>query len=260
MITEGMTDKTVNEKNPKPTYLVNDSNETEIDLGELLLRFLAHIKFIILLAFLGASIAAIYTFYFVTPLYEATSKLYIVNSTDSAINLSDLQIGTYLASDYIEVFKTWEVHEAVIQNLNLNYSYKQLQGMLTIENPNDTRILNITVLSPIPQQAADIANEYAAVAIRYIADTMSTEEPNIMSVALVPTNTASPNITKNILIGFFFGIALSAAIVTVRFMTDDKIKSMDDVQRYTGLAVLAIVPTLSFVDKKSGKANSATKR
>lgn len=132
--------------------------------------------------------------------------------------------------------------------------------MLTIENPNDTRILNITVLSPRPQEAADIANEYASVAIRYIADTMSTEEPNVMSVALVPTNTASPNLTKNILIGFFFGIALSAAIVTIRFMTDDKIKSMDDVQKYTGLAVLAIVPALSFVDKKSGKAHSATKR
>lgn len=260
MITDGTTEKTVIEKNPRQNYIVNESNETEIDLGELLLRFLEHIKFIILFAFLGATIAAVYTFYFVTPLYEATSKLYIVNSTDSAINLSDLQIGTYLASDYIEVFKTWEVHEAVIQNLKLNYSYTQLQNMLTIENPNDTRILNITVLSPRPQEAADIANEYASVAIRYIADTMSTEEPNVMSVALVPTNTASPNLTKNILIGFFFGIALSAAIVTIRFMTDDKIKSMDDVQRYTGLAVLAIVPTLSFVDKKSGKASSAAKR
>lgn len=260
MITDGTTEKTVIEKNPRQNYIFNESNETEIDLGELLLRFLEHIKFIILFAFLGATIAAVYTFYFVTPLYEATSKLYIVNSTDSAINLSDLQIGTYLASDYIEVFKTWEVHEAVIQNLKLNYSYKQLQDMLTIENPNDTRILNITVLSPRPQEAADIANEYASVAIRYIADTMSTEEPNVMSVALVPTNTASPNLTKNILIGFFFGIALSAAIVTIRFMTDDKIKSMDDVQKYTGLAVLAIVPALSFVDKKSGKAHSAAKR
>ena len=260
MGTEGMTEKTMHEKNPKSNYLATESNETEIDLGELLLRFLEHIRFLIVLAFLGAAVSAIYTFYFVTPLYEATSKLYIVNSTDSAINLSDLQIGTYLASDYIEVFKTWEVHEEVIQNLGLNYSYSQLQDMLTIENPSDTRILNITVLSPKAQEAADIANEYANVAIKYIAGTMSTEEPNVMSVALVPTNTASPNLTKNILIGFFFGFALAAAIVTVRFVTDDKIKSMDDVQRYTGQAVLAIVPTLTFVDKKIGKVNSATKR
>lgn len=260
MITESTTEKVIHERNPSPTYLASDSNETEIDLGELLLRFLEHIKFIILLAILGASIAAVYTLYFVTPLYEATSKLYIVNSKDSAINLSDLQIGTYLASDYIEVFKTWEVHEAVIQNLNLGYSYKQLASMLTIENPNGTRILNITVLSPMPQQAADIANEYAAVAIRYIADTMSTDEPNVMSVALVPTNTASPNLTKNILVGFFFGIVLSAAIITIRFLTDDKIKSIDDVQRYTGLAVLAIIPALSFANKKKWKGQSATKR
>lgn len=259
MLTEGIPDKTVYEKNQKPTYFVSDSNETEIDLGDLLLRFLEHIKLIILFAFLGAFIAAVYTLYFVTPMYEATSKLYIVNATDSVINLSDLQIGTYLASDYMEVFKTWEVHEAVIQKLNLNYSYKQLQAMLTVENPNATRILNITVLSPNPQEATDIANEYASVAIRYIADTMSTEEPNIMSVALVPTNAASPNLTKNILIGFFFGIALSATIISIRFLTDDKIKTADELQRYTGLTVLAIVPAFSYKEKNR-KGNDSKAR
>jgi len=50
MITDGTTEKTVIEKNPRQNYIVNESNETEIDLGELLLRFLEHIKFIILLS------------------------------------------------------------------------------------------------------------------------------------------------------------------------------------------------------------------
>ena len=255
-----MTNKTMNERNPKPNYLANDSNETEIDLGELLLRFLEHIWLIIVFALLGAAISAIYTFYFITPMYEATSKLYIVNSEDSAINLTDLQIGTYMASDYLEVFKMWEVHEAIIQNLDLNYSYQELEGMVTIENPEYTRIINITVQSPRPQEAAAIANEYASVASKFIADTMSAEEPNIMSVALVPTNPSSPNLTKNILSGFFVGIALAAAIITILFMTDDKVKTADDVQKYTGLSVLAIVPELANTYNKNRKANSATKR
>lgn len=259
-MTEGMTDKTVNEKNLKPNYFVKDSDDTEIDLGELLLRFLEHIWVIIVFAFLGAAITAIYTFYFITPLYQATSKLYIVNSADSAINLTDLQIGTYMARDYVEVFKMWEVHEAVIQNLDLDYSYQALEGMVSIENPENTRILNITVLSPKPQEAADIANEYASVASQFIAETMSSEEPNIMSVALVPTNPVSPSLTKNILTGFFVGIALAIAIITIRFMTDDKIKTSEDVQKYTGLSVLAIVPEITFKDNKNRKANSATKR
>ena len=61
-------------------------------------------------------------------MYTATSKLYVVNTKDSAINLSDLQIGNYLASDYTEVFSNWHVHEMVLQRLGLDYTYSQLAG------------------------------------------------------------------------------------------------------------------------------------
>ena len=47
--------------------------------------------------------------------YSATSKLYIVNPNSSGVNIADLQLGTVLTLDYQEVFKTWEVHEMVIE-------------------------------------------------------------------------------------------------------------------------------------------------
>ena len=84
-----------------------------------------------------------------------------MSRTDSAINLSDLQIGSYLTSDYQEVFKTWEVHEQVLQNLGLDYEYEQLENMLSITNPADTRVLYITVNSDDPEEATAMANEYA---------------------------------------------------------------------------------------------------
>ena len=234
-----------------------ETGETEIDLKELFLSFLDHIRIIILMGVLGAAVSAIATFYFITPMYEATSKLYVLNSGDSAINLADLQIGSYLASDFVEVFNTWEVHEMVIKNLGLHYSYSQLRDMLTVSNPNDTRILTITVTSPSANEAAAIANEYANVAIKFIAGTMATEEPNIMSTALVPTAPSSPNITRNILLGLIAGFTLAVAGVTIQFVSDDKIKSSEEVMRYTGLSVLAIIPKIEPLDKRpiqKGKA------
>ena len=70
-----------------------------------------------------------------------------------------------------------EVHEAVISNLNLPYSYSQMKNMLSVVNASDTRMLDITVTSPSPTEAAAIANEYAEVASQYIADTMATDKP-----------------------------------------------------------------------------------
>ena len=122
------------------------SEDDEINLVELLYRLIEKWKIIALASLLGALIAAVYTFCFITPMYTATSKLYVVNTKDSAINLSDLQIGNYLASDYTEVFSNWHVHEMVLQRLGLDYTYSQLAGMVSVKNPKDTRIC-MSVLS-----------------------------------------------------------------------------------------------------------------
>lgn len=223
----------------------NDVQEAEVDLVELMYQLLAHIRFILLSALVCATLMCLYTFWIATPLYMATSKLYVVNSKDSALNLSDLQIGSYLASDYIEVFKTWEVHEMVLRNLGLPYTYSEIESMLEIENPAGTRILYITATSSSALEAAAIANEYASVALKYIANTMATDEPNIMSVALIPVRPSSPNKTRDIVLGLAAGLFLSIGWVTLRFVMDDKIKSVDDIRKYTGMPVLAVVPTLS---------------
>lgn len=217
--------------------------ETEIDLLELFFRLIESWKIILATALAGAIIMGVVSFFFITPQYEATSKLYILNSSDSAINLSDLQIGSYLTKDYQEVFKTWEVHERVIQNLGLDYTYREIQHILTISNPSDTRVLYITAKTSDPQLSTNIANEYATVARQYISDMMATEEPNIISIALRPTTPVSPNKKMNILIGFLLGAVLMAGIITVRFILDDKIKTSDDIAKYLDLPTLAIVPT-----------------
>ncbi len=233
-----------------PLTLVENSEEAlggqerEIDLIELLYFLLGKAKYIILAAVLGAVLAILYTLFLVTPQYEAQSELYVTNSADSVLNLSDLQIGSYLASDYIEVFDTWEVKQQVIDNLSLGneYTYKKLGEMVAVSNPSNTRILRITVKSPDPAMAMKIANEYAKVVRDFVSDIMSTEKPNILSSALQPVAPVSPSKTRNALIGFLLGAVAVGGILVVQFIMDDKIKSTDDIQRYAGLPTLAVIP------------------
>ena len=213
-----------------------------IDLMELVYRLLASWKLIVCLALVLAIASGVYTVFFVTPMYEATSTIYVLNRSDSAINFSDLQLGTALTQDYIKVFKMWEVHEQVISNLNLPYSYSEIRSMLTITNDTDTRMLDITISSSNPEETAAIANEYAKVASQYIAETMVTDKPSIMSVALVPENPVSPNKTRNIMLGFILGAFLACGYVTIGLLFDDKYKTAEDIRRYTGLTTLAVVP------------------
>lgn len=224
-----------------------------IDLIELMYRLLGRWKLIVCLALVFAVAAGAYTMYFVTPMYQATSTIYVLSRSDSAINMADLQIGTALTSDYIKVFKMWEVHEEVISNLDLPYTYTEMRSMLSVVNESGTRMLDITFTSPSAEEAAAVANEYAKVASQYIADTMATDKPNMMSVALVPSNPVSPNKTRNILLGFLLGGMLACGMVTVQMLMDDKYKTAEDIRRYTGLATLAVIPVENGAGKKGAK-------
>ena len=220
----------------------NESGEIEVDLLELIYRLLENAKRIAAAAVVGALVFAIYSFAFAVPMYEATCRIYVTNASDSAINLSDLQIGSYLTADYREVFDTWEVHESVLQNLGLGYSYDELREMLTVSNPADTRILDVKVASADPREAANMANEYAKVARAYISRTMDTNEPTVLSSALVPEKPVRPRRLLNTVLGFLVGALVMAAATTAQFLLDDRIKTSDDIRRHTGMAALAVVP------------------
>ena len=161
----------------------------------------------------------------------------IVLTADSKTTLTYFEKRSYTGPDM-----TSKVHEEVISNLNLNYSYSKIRSMLSVTNSSGTRMLDISFTSPSPAEAAAVANEYAKVASKYIQDTMATDKPNIMSVALEPTNPVSPSRVRNIALGFILGALLAAGIVVFRFLMDDKIKTTEDIRQYAGLVTLAVVP------------------
>lgn len=213
-----------------------------VDLAAFLRYMLRRFKVIATSVILGILIAAIYVFVLATPIYEATAQIYVVNSKDSVLNLSDLQIGSYLTSDYQLVFKTWEVNQEVIQNLGLPYSVKELKEMLTVSNPEDTRALFITVESRDAAEAAAIANEYAYVASQYISETMLTDTPTVLSVALEESEPVKPQ-KALVIAGSALLCALIAAFVLFGiYMRDDRIRTAEDVMKYTGDMPLAVIP------------------
>ena len=218
------------------------SKNTTVDLYEYF-RFLMK-KWRIVAISIGTCglIMFIYAFLIATPVYEATAQIYVVNSSDSVLNLSDLQIGTYLTSDYQLVFDTWEVNQEVIQNLNLPYSVSELKQMCTITNPSNTRALFFTVQAPDAKEAADIANEYASVARKYISDTMLSDKPTLMSLALEELEPVKPKKLLLVAEGIFVGLFLSIIALFIIYALDDKVKTSQDVQKYTGVMPLGVIP------------------
>lgn len=217
------------------------NQERSIDLVELFYYILTKLHYVLLGAVICAILAGLYASSNTVPIYSATSKLYIMGRTGTSI-IADLQIGSYLTMDYQEVFRTWEVHQMVNEALGTDYSYSALQGMLTVENPEDTAVLYITTRNPDAQLAADMANAYADAAKRFITETMGTDEPSTFSVALVPSVASSTSVTSYVIRGILVGTVLVGGILVVLFLLDNRPKSPEDILEFAGIPTLAVLP------------------
>lgn len=223
----------------------NDNEEMEIDLLELLMVMKKHLSAILLAGIVGLVIMFAYTSFLVTPLYSASSMMYVMPDNSNSMNsstLSDMQVGQQLTSDYSSMIKSRSFMEDVIKKLSLTIDYQQLLGKVEVTNPTSSRILQVTVNDPNPQTAADIANEMASVAESKLKEITGMQAIKIYEEAAVPDRPSSPSLKKNCALGLLAGLVLAMAVVTILYLLDDTIKTEDDIEKYLGMTTLAVLP------------------
>ena len=224
--------------------MYEDRNEDaiEIDVVELLFALRKKLWMIILAAMIGCLGAGIYSKVILSPVYTSTSMVYVLSKETTLTSLADLQIGSQLTKDYKIIVTSRRVLNQVIEDMELNLTYKELVEKVTIDNPQDTRILAISVEDPDPNMAKLIADRIAVTSSDYIGDIMEMVPPKLIEEGEVPILKSSPSNTKNALIGGFLGAVLVCGFITVHVILNDTIRTEEDVTKYLGLSVLASVP------------------
>lgn len=235
-------------------------DDTEIDLVELFYVFLNRIWLLVICMAIGGAAAFAWTACFIKPVYKTSAEIYVVSaSNNSVVNLADLQLGSAVKSDYMELMLSRPVLEKVIESLNVNKTVNEIRNMVSITNKADTRILQITATSTDPQLATDVANELATQSILLLPEIMENEPPNLVSTALFPTAPAGPSIVKNTLLGAILGFVLCGAVLVVIFLSDRSFKDADAMQKYFGMMPLAVVPSVQLDTKPKRIAKAHAK-
>ena len=232
---------------------LQDNTDIEIDVLELF-HVLLNKFWIILLAGIIAALAFVGgTILFITPQYQSTTKMYVLSKQDNnTITQQDMQTSLSLTKDYAELIKSRIVTEGVIAQLNLDLTHEQLLGKVSVDSATDTRILSITVTDPDPYEACKIANAIRDVAANHIKNVMDIDAVNVVETANIPDQKSSPNISKNGVIGGLLGVLLSVAIILIAYISNDTIKTQEDVERYLGLSMLGTIPLIA-ADRKNKK-------
>ena len=242
------------------TLAVREQTEDEIDLVELFYLLWGHMLQIIACVIVGGAAAFAYTYFMVTPMYQATAKMYVASATyNSIVDIYDMQLGSQLALDYQQLILSRPLMEDVAEALELDLEPAGIASMVSVNNPEDTRIIEITVTCPDPQLAADLANEIAYQASVHLPRIMESPAPNIYEDALVPEQKTSPSYSRNTLLGTMALAVVYCGILVVRYLMDDSFTTPEEVNRCFGVQPLAVIPEGNLESRRSKHAQEKGK-
>lgn len=234
---------------------VEQDKDLEIDLVDLMYHLVDKLPQILITGIICALLTAGYVFFYEKPIYRATSKLYVLSS-ESIVSLQDLQLGTSLANDYMQVFSNVELHEGVREELGLSYTNEQLDRMVSVSNPANTRIVEITVTTGKSQdEALKMAEAYAKKGQKFIAERIMNDDPYDVqddgrlkhepTLFERPTEREVPrNRVTRIITFFLVGALAMAAFHGVRYVVDDRVTTSEFIEKRTGLTTLGMMPIL----------------
>lgn len=216
----------------------------EIDLLELFSYFVEKIGVILITIIICLLCGLGYTLFLKEPMYKSDVNVIVVNkeSGNAATLQNELTANQKLAATYRELVESRRVLNQVIKNLDLEYSVKELQEMITVENVNETAIIKITITSKDSLEAMEIANETAKIFEKEIVDIYNLENVSIVDRAELAKEPYNINFVKDVVIYIGVALVLSCGLIFVVYYFDNTIKSVDQVEKLLGVPVIGAVP------------------
>ena len=233
---------------------MENENELEIDVRELGYLLKKKLWLVTIITVLCATVGLLLSMFVMVPQYTASSRVYILNqANETALMYSDFQASTFLMRDYEVLITGRNVTKAVIEDLELDLSIKELTELIEVTSRENTRVIQINVTHEDPEMAAQIANCVREVAAEQIQNIMDVDAVKTVYEADVPEQPSGPNVVMNTLLAGALGFLAMVGLLVLKCMLDDAITSEEDVERYLGLSTLGIIPASKELSRTGGK-------
>lgn len=234
-----------------------DSELVVVDLKRLWWAICKKLPLIIAVSILCGALSLAGTIFLMTPKYQSSALFYVNNNnfslgdTEVSISSGDISASKSLVKSYIVILNSRESLLDVIDYSGVNRTYGQLKEMISAAAVDSTEIFRVTVTSPDPVEAEQIANAIAHVLPKRIAGVIEGTSAKVVDHAIVPSAPSSPNRAQNTILGLIVGLILSAGIVALVELFDVTIKTEEDISQCCAYPVLAAVPAMGADAKAS---------
>lgn len=211
---------------------------------------------VITLMGLGAAAAATLA---TTPQYKSTTTVF-VSAGDAQASLGSAYTGSLLSQQrvqsYVDVAKGRPIAQGIVDQLHLTISPDAVVGMMSVDNPLDTVLLNLSISNADPalsQQVAAAWVDQLTQAVNRIEQSgtggSSLFKISVIEPAGLPHSPTSPRPTINLALGLLVGLAIGVGTAVLLETLDTRVREVAALPGIAGAPLLGALATDSEIPK-----------
>lgn len=232
--------------------------EETISLQEIFEVIKKRLLLITAFIFGAALIAAIFSYFILTPTYESSSQ-FIVNQgqqdPNAQYSVNDAWSNTEMINTYNAIITSPAILDEVVEELSLPYSVGTLADKIQVSNEDNSQVVTVTATDESPSMAVQLANTTVSVFQENITEILSVDNVTILSQAELSANPSpvAPNPMLNIAIAIVLGGMIGVGLAFLLEYLDNTITTEDDIEKKLELPVLGVISHIEDKDIREGQ-------
>lgn len=203
---------------------------------------------VILLTFIFFSIGfALYTNYFILPVYSGSTKVSIGKPLDSdnSYNASDITNYNGLVDVFSEYIKTNDFVSKALEASHLNYNSREVLTGIQTTSGSSTPTITIIYSSTEVNKTEEVLRALSNYLINHSSDYIKNTGVRIVESVYVSDIPTSPDVNKNIFLGGLVGLVIGIGIALIIDFANTKIISEEDINKIICEPVIGDIPKVT---------------
>lgn len=200
---------------------------------------------ILLLAIGAGIVSGLFSYYWVTPMYQSSSQFLVQTTKEQeqpSYDASQISTNIDLISTYKVIIRSPRILDIVSEQFGRGVSARNI----TVSNEAGSQVVTVGAIDTDPQRVIELTNTVVEVFKEEIPKLMYVNNVNIIAESKAAQQ-ISPNPVLNIAIAVVLGTMVGVGLVLLFGYFDNTIKSEADIERLVDIPVIGVI---SHVDPK----------
>ncbi len=226
-------------------YIGNE--EAVISLHQMLYILWTNFVYVFGTASICASLGFATAAFLISPVYSASADLIVNNKQTEAgrtgdVTFSDLSASSTLVGTYSVILKSHTMLKQIKEDLNLDYTYEDLAGIISVSTIDSTQVMRITVRCGDADTALRIVSRLAQIAPGVITDKVEVGSVRTVDEPWTSGMIVFPDKKRYATVGFITGFLIMFLVYLLRALLNNTYKTEADIMKDLGLPILGVIP------------------